>query len=98
MVQGINSQFPGLLPERSTEDKGPENEGDVPEGDTQDSTDNFSEKWGWLAAVDAVSETYRASWDVVYKLPVIEFLNILCYRKDKIAKEKADLEKWKKTH
>ena len=27
---------------------------------------------------------------------VREFLNILCYAKDKAAKEKAELEKWKK--
>lgn len=28
----------------------------------------------------------------------IEFLNILSYRKDKIAKERKDIEEWKRTH
>ena len=28
----------------------------------------------------------------------IEFLNILSYRKDKMEKEKADIEEWKRTH
>lgn len=31
-------------------------------------------------------------------MTAMEFLNILSYRKDKIAKEKADLDKWKRTH
>lgn len=31
-------------------------------------------------------------------MSAIEFLNIICYRKDKLAKETAEIEKWKKTH
>lgn len=30
--------------------------------------------------------------------PAVEFLNILCYRIDRDAKQKADIERWKKTH
>ena len=31
-------------------------------------------------------------------MSALEFLNLLCYRKDKAAKEKADIERWKRTH
>lgn len=30
--------------------------------------------------------------------PALEFLNILSYRKDKMEKEKRDIENWKMTH
>ena len=30
--------------------------------------------------------------------PAIEFLNILAYRKDKDEKQRADVERWKRTH
>lgn len=46
--------------------------------------------------MDAVSETYRCSWDDVFRMSAIEFLNILSYRKDKMEKEKAELEEWKR--
>ena len=53
---------------------------------------------GWIANVDAASETCRCSWDEVMRWTAIEILNILSYRKDKIAKEKQDIEEWKRTH
>lgn len=31
-------------------------------------------------------------------MPVMEFLNILSYRKDKAAKEQKDIEDWKRRH
>jgi hypothetical protein len=31
-------------------------------------------------------------------MTAMEFLNILCYRMDKIAKEQEEIEKWKRTH
>lgn len=55
-------------------------------------------KWGWIANIDAVSETCRISWDDVTRMTAMEFLNILSYRKDKSASEKAELERWKNTH
>lgn len=48
--------------------------------------------------MDAVSETCRCSWDDVWRMTALEFLNILCYRRDKGAEERAQTEKWKKTH
>lgn len=41
------------------------------------------------------SETCRCSWEEVFRWTAIEFLNILSYRKDRDAKEKEDIEKWK---
>ena len=60
--------------------------------------DEFSRKWGWIANVDGVAETCRCSWDVVWDMPVQEFLNIICYRRDKNEHEKQEIEKWKMTH
>ena len=31
-------------------------------------------------------------------MTAFEFLNIICYRKDKEAREKAEIERWKKSH
>ena len=51
-----------------------------------------------MASVDAVSETMRTSWDAVFHLAALEFLNVLSYRRDKQAKEKAEIERWKRQH
>lgn len=45
-----------------------------------------------------MSETMRCEWDKVWTIPVVEFLNVLSYRRDKAAKEKAEIEKWKQLH
>lgn len=29
---------------------------------------------------------------------IVEFFNLICYRRDKIARDKANIERWKKTH
>ena len=45
-----------------------------------------------------MSETCRCSWDDVWRMTAIEWLNHVAYRIDKIAHDKAQLEQWKKTH
>lgn len=40
-----------------------------------------------------MSETLRISWDEVLQKSVVEFLNILAYRKDKNAWEKDSIKK-----
>jgi hypothetical protein len=77
-------------------DTGQGEEGEDLEDDSR--AGGFSEKWGWIANVDAVSETCRCSWNEVWQMTAMEFLNILCYRMDKIAKEQEEIEKWKRTH
>lgn len=38
----------------------------------------------------------RTDWDMVYKMPAMEFLNVVSYIKDKTEEEKREIEKWKK--
>lgn len=67
------------------------------EGDSGETTPNsFSDKWGWIHAVDEVSETTRESWETVFKMNIVEFLNILCYIRDKAAEEKRKMEEYKR--
>lgn len=40
----------------------------------------------------------RCSWDEVWAKPVIEFLNVLAFRKDKDQWEKEARERWKRSH
>lgn len=40
----------------------------------------------------------RCEWDKVWKMPAIEFLNIICYRHDKAEQERMELERWKKNN
>lgn len=43
-----------------------------------------------------MSSTIRESWDTVFRMNVREFLNILCYSKDKADYEKRKIEEYKK--
>ena len=97
MVSQINSRFTELLQTGSDEDQGQGQEGDDAAEDPG-AGEAFGDKWGWIANVDAASETCRCSWEEVMRWSAIEFLNILSYRKDKIEKEKKDIEEWKRTH
>ena len=66
------------------------------ERDSEDNSGNtFADKWGWIYQVDTVSECVKASWDVVFRMNVIEFLNILSYNKDKKEEEKRQAQKLK---
>lgn len=38
----------------------------------------------------------RVDWDRVYKMPALEFLNVICYRKDKAVEDRRALDEWKK--
>lgn len=58
----------------------------------------FQRKWGWVAQVDAISELTRQPWDSVWNMDVIEFLNLICYREDKLNEQKKQIEKWRRTH
>ena len=58
----------------------------------------FANAWGWIANIDRASETLRCPWDEVWTKPAVEFLNVLAYRKDRDAREREALERWKRTH
>ena len=71
------------------DEEGEDGEGEGSEESTTGNT--FSNSWGWIYQVDIVSETVRASWEVVLNMNIIEFLNILCYIKDKKEEEKRQM-------
>lgn len=59
---------------------------------------DFAGKWGWISCIDSVSETCKCDWDKVWEMKAIEFLNILCYARDKREEEKRRIEEWKRRH
>lgn len=38
------------------------------------------------------------SWDEIWKMNVVEFLNTICYIKDKVEYDKELMEQWRRTH
>lgn len=40
----------------------------------------------------------RCSWQEVFDMPAIEFLNVIAYRIDRNAKEKREIELYQMTH
>ena len=66
-------------------------------GSVEENTGRDTE-YTWLGCIDIVSETLRISWHEVYRISVIEFLNMLAYVKEKNRKEKEVLEKWRRNN
>ena len=97
LLQRINEGYVNLFPAGGEENQGQGEEDENGEADNA-ADDDFAVKWGWIANIDAVSETCRCSWDEVWQMTALEFLNIISYRKDKAAREKEELEKWRKSH
>ena len=93
----INSFFPILFQEGGSpaREEGQKAEGGVAGKDSDDG-EGFVEKWGWFYNVDIVSGVIRSSWDEVFMKPAVEFLNLVCYCKDKDTHEKKRLEDWKR--
>lgn len=58
--------------------------------------DSFTQKWGWVDDVVAVVEVTGETWSEVWRMNVVEFLNLLCYIKDRNEHQKQMMEKWKK--
>lgn len=48
--------------------------------------------------MDSIADTTHETWDNVWQMNIVEFLNILCYIKDKNEKRKREVEQWRKTH
>ena len=66
-------------------------------GSVEENTGGDTE-YTWLGCIDVVSETLRISWHEVYRISVIEFLNMLAYNKEKIRKEKEALKRWQQSN
>jgi hypothetical protein len=95
-VGAINSGYPNLFDAGGETYKGPGDEEGEDEGDPAPS--GFADRWGWVAHVDGVSETMRQSWNDTFRMPALEFLNVIAYRKDKAEEERRQIERWKKQH
>lgn len=48
-----------------------------------------------MLAIDQVSEKMRIDWGRTTRLPIIEFLNVMCYIRDLNARQQADMNKSK---
>lgn len=69
------------------------------EGDSSgEGQSEFAAKWGWTFNVETVANTTHVSWNEVWEMNLIEFLNILSYCRDKAAWEKEEQKKWQKKH
>ena len=99
MVRSVNDRYPTLFGKDVEEDV-QEGEGSEEERRVigEDSSASFSQKWGWFTNVVAVGETLRMPTLDVYKLPVMVFLNVVCYNIDRSNYEKSEIEKFKRTH
>lgn len=58
--------------------------------------DGFALKWGWVDCVMAVVDVTRERMSEVWRMNIVEFLNLLCYIKDRNEHQKQMMEKWKK--
>ena len=60
-------------------------QGDEEQGTDEETgpTASFLKQWGWINNVDTVSETMRISWNEVFEMNIVEFLNVVAYTRDK---------------
>jgi hypothetical protein len=86
------------------EDKEGDEEGEEPSGEDEvgegDEGNNyisqFNKRWGWFDWAVTVKEIMSVRLDEVFNVNVVEFLNILCYKKDKCAMEYRQQEEYLK--
>ena len=94
-VNTFNKSYAGLfgLNDKDKDEKSKQGDETEDEGSGGEDTavEGFFQRWSWWHNVDAVSETLRISWDEVLAKSVVEFLNILAYRKDKHNWEKESI-------
>ena len=75
-----------------------EGEGQDTEGEDYDgfgantASEAFIKRWSWVHMVNQVSDLTKETWDMVYQMPVVAFLNICAYNRDKTAVEKEQLD------
>ena len=74
-ISNFNKTYPTLL--------GIKDEEDQESGDTKETGGNtFADKWGWISNIKIVSDMVHSSWDIVFKMNIVEFFNILSFTKD----------------
>lgn len=75
-------------------DQGPEDEGsDERDKEEAEEPSSFNRKWNWWYNVEQVAKTVGLNWDEVLERPVVWFLNIMCYIRDRNNWEAAERKK-----
>ena len=85
--------------EDEEEDEGRDDEEDVggSVGEDEDAS-SFAGKWHYIILVDQVSEVTRLPWPEVFFMEIGEFLNIVCYLRDKAEHQKRQYDKLNHRH
>jgi hypothetical protein len=84
ILRGIGSSYPNLFGEGGEGDSG--------------TVGSFYTKYGWVALINSMANDDRSKWDYFFDLSVIEFLNTVCFYKDKAEQERKDIEQMKRQH
>lgn len=79
----------------STEESEGQEEGGT---DGTGNSETVSDSYQWLALIDSVSETTRETWAAVWNMGIYEFFNIVAYRNEKLDRQKAEIQKWKRNN
>lgn len=61
-------------------------------------TSEYLQKWGWIEHVQSVADLTHKDWDAVWTMNVVEFLNLVCYIKDKREEDKKRIEDYRRMH
>lgn len=67
-------------------------EGEQADGET------FTGHWGWVVALDNITNGDRSKWDYYFEMGAVDFLNYLSFVKDKQENLKEMYEKEKRKH
>ena len=97
IISSLVKEYSNLF-NQETEEGDEEGEGYGEKDDDGESNTEFGTKWGFINMVDTVSNTVQESWDKVFEMKIREFLNILCYSRDKAEYERKKIEEYKRKH
>jgi hypothetical protein len=85
VLRGIGQQYPNLF-------SGGGEEGIEGSGGT------FYTKYGWIALINTMANNDRSKWDYFFEMNIIEFLNAVCFSKDKAEHEQKEMERIRRQH
>ena len=81
--------------EEGEEDEGRDDEsGNGQGGERNTFIAEYNKKWGWISCIDTVSKTIKTDWDTVFGKNIVEFLNLLCYTRDKAEMERLQMKEF----
>ena len=83
-IAEFNKNYPNLFGLDDKDDKDSTEEGRTDEDSQDAENQTFTVKWNLMHLVDIVSDTMKMDWYKVYDIPIVEFLNTVCYYNDKV--------------